>query len=110
MLTVVHKPKDYGYVMTDWTHQNLAEAAVKQGVVETISASYTGRLLKKNELQPHKSKYWLFPKIKNWKAFVVRVGLICQLVLGAVQERFPKRHVLSIDEKTGIQGCGFKPL
>ena len=39
-------PEDYGFVMTDWTHQILAEAAVKQKIVEGISASYTGRLLK----------------------------------------------------------------
>jgi len=29
--------------------------------------------------------------------------LICQLILGAIEERHPKRHVLSVDEKTGIQ-------
>ena len=40
------KPEDYGYVMTDWTHQILAEAAVQRGIVESISASYAGRLLK----------------------------------------------------------------
>jgi len=39
-------PENYGYVMTDWTHQILAEAAVKQGIVARISASYAGRLLK----------------------------------------------------------------
>jgi hypothetical protein len=40
------KPEDYGYVMTDWTHKILAEAAVQRGIVESISASYAGRLLK----------------------------------------------------------------
>ena len=39
-------PEDYGFVMTDWTHQVLAEAAVKQKIVDRVSASYTGRLLK----------------------------------------------------------------
>ena len=29
--------------------------------------------------------------------------MICQLILGAIEERHPKRHVLSVDEKTGIQ-------
>ena len=27
--------------------------------------------IKKNDLKPHKSEYWLFPKIGNWKAFVI---------------------------------------
>ena len=54
-------------------------------------------------MQPHKSEYWLFPKIKDWKAFVVRVALVCQLILGAVEQCYPKHHVLSVDEKTGIQ-------
>ena len=39
-------PEDYGQVMTDWTHQALAKAAVHQGIVESISAGYVGRLLK----------------------------------------------------------------
>ena len=39
-------PQDYGQVMTDWTHQTLAEAAVNQGIVQSISACYVGRLLK----------------------------------------------------------------
>ena len=45
----------------------------------------------------------MFPKIKDWKAFVVRVALVCQLILGAVEQCYPKHHVLSVDEKTGIQ-------
>ena len=54
-------------------------------------------------MQPHKSEYWLFSKIKNWKAFVVRVSLVGQLILAAVEHRHPQRHILSVDEKTGIQ-------
>ena len=33
----------------------------------------------------------------------MRVSLVCQLILGAIEQRYPKRHVLSVDEKTGIQ-------
>jgi transposase len=29
--------------------------------------------------------------------------LICELILGAVTHQFPNRHVISVDEKTGIQ-------
>lgn len=54
-------------------------------------------------MQPHKSEYWLFPKIKCWQAFVLRVALICNLILESVQGLRPGRHVISVDEKTGIQ-------
>ena len=32
-----------------------------------------------------------------------RVSLICELILGAVNRTYPNRHVISVDEKTGIQ-------
>lgn len=54
-------------------------------------------------LQPHKTEYWLFPKIKDWKAFSLRVAWICELILSSVQQLDPRRHVVSVDEKTGIQ-------
>jgi len=40
-------PEDYGFVMTDWTRQTLAEAAVNQGIVESISITHVGNILKK---------------------------------------------------------------
>lgn len=40
-------PEDYGLVMTDWSHQTLAKAAVDQGIVKRISARHIGNILKK---------------------------------------------------------------
>ncbi len=40
-------PEDYGFVMTDWTRQTLVKAAVNQGIVERISATHIGNILKK---------------------------------------------------------------
>jgi transposase len=60
-------------------------------------------------LQPHKSEYWLFPKIADWQVFVAQVALICQLILSAIQEvSQPEKaefrtYLFSVDEKTGIQ-------
>lgn len=60
-----------------------------------------------HELRPHKSRYWLYPKINDWQAFSLRVALICQLILAAikqtVQQEHPNTHLVSVDEKTGIQ-------
>jgi len=41
------KPEQYGRPITQWTHRELADEAIKQGIVESISASYVGQLLKK---------------------------------------------------------------
>ncbi|MEK6475915.1 helix-turn-helix domain-containing protein [Catalinimonas sp. 4WD22] len=41
------KPQDYGLPFTHWTHVTLAEEVVSRGIVESISASHIGRILKK---------------------------------------------------------------
>ena len=41
------KPEKYDRPITHWTHKELADEAIKQGIVESISASYVGQLLKK---------------------------------------------------------------
>lgn len=40
-------PQDYGYPITHWTHRELAGELQAQGIVESLSASQVGRLLKK---------------------------------------------------------------
>lgn len=54
-------------------------------------------------MQPHKSEYWLFPKIENWESFVKRVAMICAFILTATKKEDPNLHVISTDEKTCIQ-------
>lgn len=41
------KPEDHGRPVTHWTHKELTNEVIKQGIVETISANHLGRLLKK---------------------------------------------------------------
>ena len=41
------KPEQYGRPITHWTNRELADEAIKQGIVESISVSYVGQLLKK---------------------------------------------------------------
>ena len=40
-------PTDHGHPITHWTHRELADEVIKQGIVESISAKHIGRLLKK---------------------------------------------------------------
>ena len=41
------KPEDHGLPITDWTYRELADEVIKQGIVEKISSSHLGRILKK---------------------------------------------------------------
>jgi hypothetical protein len=50
----------------------------------------------------------LFPRITDWSLFVARVALICQLIVETIKGVNPKRHLVSIDEKTGIQALSRK--
>lgn len=40
-------PQEYGLPITHWTHEELAAEAIKQGIVDTISSSHVGQVLKK---------------------------------------------------------------
>ncbi len=93
------KPEDYGRPITHWTHKELANEAIKQGIVETISANHLGRLLKKNDLKPHLSQYWLNAKADERKE--ERIIDICNLYADALKT--PEELFISVDEMTGIQ-------
>ena len=41
------KPSEYGLPITDWTHRELADEIIRQKIVDTISPSHLGRMLKK---------------------------------------------------------------
>ncbi len=53
------KPEVYGRPITHWTNKELAEEVVKQGIVDSISVTHIGYILRKNSVKPHKIKYWL---------------------------------------------------
>lgn len=58
-------------------------------------------------LRPHKNEYWLFPKISCWQSFTQKVQLICELIQWVLRiaqnEQERDMHLISVDEKTGIQ-------
>lgn len=45
-------PESLGLPFTHWTHKELAKAIVDKKIVESISASHTGRILKKRFISP----------------------------------------------------------
>ena len=58
-------PEKSGRPITHWTNAELADEAIQQGIVPSISAAQVGRYLREAELQPHRSRYWLNTKEKD---------------------------------------------
>jgi transposase len=92
------KPQDHGRPVTHWTHWELAEVVIEKGIVDSISSSHLGVLLKKKDLQPHRSKYWLNAKADERKD--ERIADICEVYRTSNSEG---TITISIDEMTGIQ-------
>ena len=99
-------PSKYGIPVVNWTHELLAKVAVEKGIVDSISARNVGFILKKNELKPHKSKHWLYPRIDDWAEFKRQVKIICDVILLALSDENEDTIVISVDEKMGIQALG----
>lgn len=97
-------PKDCGREVTHWTDRELADEAVKRGIVDEISVSTVGRLLKGAEIKPHLSNYWEHnERDKDPQAFDSKIKEV-----GALYKAAPDLYkqgiiVVSTDEKTGIQ-------
>lgn len=97
-------PEEYGRPVTNWTGKELADEAVKQGIVESISRRQVGRYLEESDLKPHRSQYWLNNKRnENPEQFDADVKKVCDLYEKAPELHEKGVHVVSSDEKTGIQ-------
>ena len=97
------KPEDFNLPISQWSHSDLAAAAVEQDIVESISPSHLGRLLREMDVKPHRTKYWLDPQIKDQAQFSRTCEEISNLYLQAPQLAAEGTQVISVDEKTGIQ-------
>jgi len=96
------KPETHGVAITHWTHEELARVAVEKGIVGSISGRQVGRILKKKEVAPHKSGYWLYPKIEDFGAFQAVVTALCGVYLAA-NTLLKDVNIVCTDEKTGMQ-------
>ena len=47
MALACEPPESFGLPITNWTHQELAKEVVRQGIVEKVSSSHLGSVLKK---------------------------------------------------------------
>ena len=96
------KPQKVDVPITHWSHTELAAAALKVSIVDAISPSQVGRWLRELATKPLHSRYWLFPEVDP-VAFSRSSTKISALYLQAPALRHQGTHLLSIDEKTGIQ-------
>ena len=75
----LRQPSEFGLPISNWSSEDLAVEVKKQGILELISASTISRILRDASIKPHKSDYWLNPKIEDAAEFAQRVKDICEI-------------------------------
>jgi transposase len=98
------KPELCGRPVSKWTSREIASEAVKRQIVEKISASHVGKILRSVNMKPHKTKGWCFTTEKDQKEFARRAQEVCDVYLQAPQNYEQSGvHTVSVDEATGLQ-------
>ena len=97
------RPKACGRPITRWTSKELANEAVKRGIIEKISRASVSRLLQEARIKPHLSRYWLNACPGDEAQFEAEVRRVCAIYRHAAQLHQQGIHVVCTDEKTGIQ-------
>jgi transposase len=102
------RPQDCGRPITRWSSRELAAEMVKRGIVKTIARSTISQLLKEAKIKPHLSRYWLNAQPEDEAVFDAQVRAICALYRQATQLHKLGIHLVSTDEKTGLQALQHK--
>lgn len=89
--------------ISHWTPRELADEVIKREIVTSISSRTVGRLLEEADIKPHLSRYWLNANPDDPVVFESEVQTVCSLYLQARILHAAGIHVMSTDEKTGIQ-------
>lgn len=89
-------PERFGLHRSVWSHDTLAETLVREGLVDSISATTVGRILDEAEIKPHRVKMWCH---SNDPRYQEKMRDIVELYVHPPEGE----ALLSIDEKTGMQ-------
>ena len=89
-LACTKPPQGYAH----WTLRLLEQRVVELGIVEAASYTTIYRVLKENELKPHKNKYWVIPPEKD-ADFVAAMEDTLEVY---TRPRDPARPVICLDE------------
>jgi len=97
-------PRKSNREISHWTRRELADEVIQRKIVDTISPRHVGRILDEADLKPHLSRYWLNnERDKDPQAFDANVKQVCGLYTAATILYHQGTHLISLDEKTGIQ-------
>ena len=96
-------PQASGRPISHWSAKEITEEVIKRGIVDQISERTVNRLLAEMDLKPHRSRYWLNSAPECPETFQQEVLQVCQLYEQAPNLLQQGVHVVSVDEKTGIQ-------
>ena len=97
-------PRESDREIDHWTRRELADEMIEREIVDTISPRHVGRILDEAALKPHLSRYWLNnDRDADPETFDAEVKQVCQLYLKAPTSHEQGMHIVSTDEKTGIQ-------
>lgn len=97
-------PEKSGRPITHWTHRELRDEVLKRSIVESISLSHIGYLLREAALQPHRRKMWLNTTEKDPDLFQQQVETVCKTYQAAAALHEQEgTHTVSCDEMTNIQ-------
>jgi len=102
--TACEDPCTSGREISHWTRRELAAEVIQREIVDTISPRHVGRILDEAEVKPHLSRYWHNnERDKDPPAFDAEVKTVCDLYAAAPILHQQGIHLISLDEKTGIQ-------
>lgn len=97
-------PEQSDRPVTHWTRRELRDEVLKRRIVESISESHVGCILRQAALQPHRRKMWLNTKEKDPQVFEKQVAAVCETYRNAAKLRETEGiHTVSTDEMTGVQ-------
>jgi len=96
---VLSSPDECGRPITHWTAREVADEARARGICG-ISQRQVGRFLVEIDLQPHRFRYWLNPKMEDDHDDRIRAVCGVYALAGTQPEG---TRIVSVDEKTSIQ-------
>ena len=89
--------------VSHWTNGHLAAEAVARQIVASISGTSVGRFLREAQIKPHLTKGWLNSPERDTPEFTKAAQAVCDVYQQALEWHEQGEHVLSTDEKPGIQ-------
>lgn len=95
-------PRKCGRPISEWSARELTDEVHKRKIADT-SLRQIARFLAEADLKPHKSDYWMNPKIEDQLKHDKQVDEINNTYQNTSKLSKNGTRIISIDEKTGIQ-------